>query len=117
MPTASGHTKAILASKVMGTNVYNTQGESIGEIEDIVLDKTSDAIIYAVVSFGGFLGIGEKYHPMPWSTLNYDESAGGYVVSMSRDVLERAPAYAIGDLVKGDPGIRDSAQKYYSTRV
>lgn len=115
MPTASGHTKAILASKVQGTDVYNKAGESIGEVKDIVLDKTSDQIMYAVVGFGGFLGIGERYHPMPWASLDYDENMGGYVVSMSREVLEKAPAYEIDDLVRGDGRIRDSAQQYYSS--
>ena len=54
MPTASGHTKAILASRVQGTDVYNKAGESIGEVKDIVLDKTSNQIMYAVVGFGGY---------------------------------------------------------------
>jgi sporulation protein YlmC with PRC-barrel domain len=115
MPTASGHTKAILASKVQGTDVYNKAGESIGEVKDIVLDKTSNQIMYAVVGFGGFLGIGERYHPMPWASLDYDENMGGYVVALSRDVLEKAPAYEIDDLVRGDGQIRDSAQQYYSS--
>ena len=117
MPTASGHTKAILASKVQGTNVYNKSGESIGEVKDIVLDKTSNSIIYAVVGFGGFLGIGEKYHALPWASLDYDENMGGYVVPMTREILEKAPAYEIADLVRGDPGIRDKAQQYYASYI
>ena len=70
MPTPSGHTSAIRASKVKGTSVYNTAGESIGTVEDIVLNKTSNDIMFAVLGFGGFLGIGEKYHPVPWSLLD-----------------------------------------------
>ncbi|HEY2032380.1 MAG TPA: PRC-barrel domain-containing protein, partial [Rhizomicrobium sp.] len=71
MPTSSGHTKAILASKVKGTNVYNTNGDKIGEVEDVVLDKTSDHIMFAALGFGGVLGMGEKYAPVPWSMLDY----------------------------------------------
>ena len=62
MPTASGHTDAIRASRVIGTTVYNTAGDSIGEIEDVMLEKTANDIMFAVIGFGGFLGIGEKYH-------------------------------------------------------
>ncbi len=117
MPTATGHTKAILASRVQGTNVYNSAGETIGEVKDIVLDKTSNSIMYAVVGFGGFLGIGERYHAMPWSSLDYNENVGGYVVPMSRDVLEKAPAYEIDDLVRGDGRISENANKYYAPYI
>ena len=74
MTTATGHTKAIRAGKAIGTNVYDRSGKSIGEVKDIVLDKTSNSILFAVVSFGGFLGIGEKFHPIPWAELDYDPS-------------------------------------------
>jgi len=57
MTTATGHTKAIRAGKAIGTNVYDRSGKSIGEVKDIVLDKTSNSILFAVVSFGGFLGM------------------------------------------------------------
>jgi sporulation protein YlmC with PRC-barrel domain len=69
MPTSSGHTRAIRAKKVLGTAVKTPAGESIGKVEDILLDKLSNNIIYAVVGFGGFLGIGEKYHSVPWTIL------------------------------------------------
>ncbi len=114
MTTASGHTNAILASKIKGTSVFNTQGEKIGHVEDIMLDKTSDQIMYAVLGFGGFLGIGEKYHPMPWSNLDYDEQVGGYVVPISKEALEHAPVYDLGDLTKSDGNIRQKATEYYA---
>jgi sporulation protein YlmC with PRC-barrel domain len=115
MTTAAGHTRAILASKVTGTDVYNPQGEKIGHIEDIVLDKSSDQIMFAVVGFGGMLGIGEKFHPLPWSKLDYDKDTGGYVVSLSTQQLEAAPAYDLNDLTKGDGNIRQTTADYYST--
>jgi sporulation protein YlmC with PRC-barrel domain len=71
----------IAAEKVEGTNVYNLDGEKLGTVDDIMIDKVSGKAIYALMSFGGFLGIGEKYHPLPWSTLKYDESKGGYLVN------------------------------------
>jgi sporulation protein YlmC with PRC-barrel domain len=113
MPTAAGHTNAIRASKVQGTTVYNTAGESIGTVEDIVLSKQSNDIMFAVLGFGGFLGIGEKYHPVPWSLLDYDENKGGYVVPMSREILQAAPSYDMNDLTKNDGQIRDRTNEYY----
>jgi sporulation protein YlmC with PRC-barrel domain len=113
MPTASGHTRAIRASKVQGTTVYNNDGSSIGTVEDVVLDKTSSNIMFAVVGFGGFLGLGEKYHPLPWALLNYDKDKGGYVVPLTKAVLQAAPAYDIDDLTKHDGEIRDKSYSYY----
>ncbi len=87
----------ILASQVRGTEVYNTQGEHLGSVADIVLSKQSGAAQLAIMSFGGFLGIGERYHPLPWQTLTYDETRGGYVVGLTREQLEGAPSYAVGN--------------------
>ena len=114
MNTQSGHTNAIAASRVIGTAVYNTEGESIGTIEDVMLEKTSNGIMFAVIGFGGFLGIGEKYHAIPWSALDYEESRGGYVVPFSKDQLQAAPAHAINELT-GDKGraARDASYDYY----
>ena len=117
MTTSSGHTSAILASRVKDTAVYNGQGERIGTVEDIVLDKLSNRIMFAALGFGGFLGMGEKYHPVPWSMLDYDEDKGGYVVPMNKDVLQNAPAYDLKDLTKHDgsmTGIRETSYDYYN---
>ena len=56
----------------------------LGEIHDVMIDKRSCKIAYAFMSFGGFLGIGEQYHPLPWATLKYDIRQGGYVVGSGR---------------------------------
>jgi sporulation protein YlmC with PRC-barrel domain len=114
MVTETRHTQAIRASRVIGTNVYNTADESIGRIEDVMLDKLSNNIMYAVIGFGGFLGIGEKYHAVPWSSLDYDRDQGGYVVSFSREQLEGAPAYEIDALTEtGSEKARKEAYDYY----
>ena len=117
MPTPSGHTTAILASKVSGTPVYNTQGERIGTVEDVVLDKMSNNIMFAVLGSGGVLGMGEKFRPIPWSVLDYDAEKGGYVVSVTRDILENAPSYKMADLTSddGETAIRAEAFSYYKT--
>ncbi len=114
MPTASGHTSAIRASTVIGTNVNDMSGKKIGEVEDVLLDKLSNNIMFAVVSFGGFLGMAEKYHPVPWSSLNYDKAKGSYVVNYTKEQLEAAPAASIEDLTRNDGrDFRDKAFDYY----
>ena len=86
--------RLISADKVQGTTVYNSSGEKLGTVEDVMIDKLSGKVAYAVMSFGGFLGMGEKYHPLPWSTLTYDTDLNGYSIPMSKEVLEKAPAYS-----------------------
>jgi sporulation protein YlmC with PRC-barrel domain len=114
MATASGHTSAITARKVIGTAVKDPTGKKIGQVEDVVLDKQSNNIMFAVVGFGGFLGVAEKYHPIPWSSLDYDEDENGYVVSYSKDQLKAAPADSIEALTRGDGfAYRDRAYDYY----
>ena len=102
MPTATGHTSAIRATKVCGTSVNDKSGKKIGEVEDVMLDKLSNNILFAVVSFGGFLGMAEKYHPIPWSELKYDKANDSYVVSFTKEQLAAAPAGSIDELTQGD---------------
>ena len=102
MPTPSGHTTAIRASRVIGSRVKNPQGEVIGEVEDVILDKMSNQILFAVVGFGGFLGIAEKFHPIPWSLLDYQPEEAAYVVPYTKEELKVAPSNTIGELTKGD---------------
>ena len=113
MTTATGHTSAILASRVKGTSVYNTTGDKIGTVEDIVLDKQSNQIMFAALGFGGVLGMGEKYYPVPWSLLDYSEDKGGYVVPLNKDTLDKAPAYELKDLTKHDGSLGDIRTQTY----
>lgn len=114
MPTPQGHTTAIRGSRVIGTDVYNTAGDKIGEVEDIMLDKMSNSIMFAVVGFGGFLGMGEKYHAIPWGSLDYEKDKGGYIVPYTKEELEQGPADTIKELSKDDGyAARDAAFDYY----
>ena len=102
------------SDKVEGTNVYRSNGERIGEIERIMLEKRSGKVAYAVMSFGGFLGMGEKYHAVPWATLDYDTDKGGYVVPFTKEQLQAAPAYSINELTGADSeAARDASFQYY----
>ena len=94
MATEQRETASLIGSdKVEGTAVYGRDEKQIGSIERIMIDKVSGKVAYAVVSYGGFLGIGEDHYPTPWSSLNYDTRLGGYVIGITADQLQGAPKY------------------------
>lgn len=89
---ATRETHNLIASdKVEGTPVRRSDGEKIGTIERVMIDKRSGKVAYAVMSFGGFLGLGEGYHTLPWSVLKYNTSLDAYEVNLSEDQLRSAP--------------------------
>ena len=103
----------IAADAVTGTNVYNPTGEKLGEVDDVMIDKVSGRAVYAIMSFGGFLGMGEKYHPLPWQTLKYDTAKGGYVVNLDKKRLEDAPNYDKEGKFDWTPDYGRTVDKYY----
>ena|ERR1022692_1924350 len=100
--------KLIYASKVSGDTVRNSAGQSIGHIEDIAIDSITGDIAYAVLSLGGFLGIGERFHPVPWSVLKYEPDQNSYLVTLSNDELKAAPMYSKSTFAE----LRDSAENF-----
>jgi hypothetical protein len=95
---ATKETVQLIASdKVEGTAVYNPNGDRLGTIANLMVDKLSGQVDYAVMSFGGFLGIGEDYYPLPWNKLKYSPQMGGYVVDLDKRVLDQAPRYSAID--------------------
>jgi hypothetical protein len=86
-------TSLIGSDKVEGTAVYGADEKKIGSIERVMIDKTSGKVAYAILSFGGFMGMGEDYYPVPWSTLKYDSNLEGYRVNLTEDQLKKAPKY------------------------
>jgi sporulation protein YlmC with PRC-barrel domain len=112
------HGRLIAASQVNGTSVYNPAGEKLGSIYDVMLEKGSGKAEYAIMSFGGFLGIGDKYHPLPWDALTYSPEQGGYVVNIDRSRLEGAPSYAADETgMWDDPGYGRRVTDYYGHPV
>ena len=83
----------IASDKVEGTKVYGSDNKHIGSIERVIIEKRSGRVAYAVLGFGGFLGLGEDRYPLPWAKLTYDENLGGYRTDVTRDQVERAPKY------------------------
>lgn len=95
--TSKRETSTLIGSdKVEGTPVRRPNGEKIGEIERIMIDKRSGKVAYAVMSFGGFLGMGEDYYPIPWDSLKYNTALDAYELDIDEDQLQGAPSYKAG---------------------
>ncbi len=82
------------SDKVEGTAVYGPDDRKIGSIERVMIDKISGRVSYAVLGFGGFLGLGNDHYPLPWESLKYDTRIGGYRTGITEDQLRGAPHYA-----------------------
>lgn len=92
---ARDETMSLIASdKVEGTAVFNRAGEKLGSIHNFMVNKQSGQVEYAVLSFGGVLGMGTDFYPLPWDTLTYDTAQGGYLVDIDKEMLKSAPHYA-----------------------
>lgn len=113
--TEARETHELIGSdKVEGTNVYGTGDEKIGSIERIMIDKRSGRVSYAVLAFGGFLGVGHDHYPVPWPQLTYDTKLGGYRTHISKQQLDKAPKYANEtDWDWGDPVRGRKVYDYY----
>src|SRR5690606_24380214 len=99
----------ISSDKVKGTRVYNRKGEDLGTVDHLMIDKPSGRVGFAVVSFGGFLGMGENYRALPWAALTYDTGRDGYLVDASDEILRSSPE-GISDEHYGD---RDWGSRVY----
>jgi len=111
---ATDETDRLIASdKVHGTAVYNRAGERLGDVHNFMVDKRSGQVAYAVMSFGGFLGLGQSYHPLPWKVLSYDPRMAGYVVDLSREKLQEAPSFAASDTPIWSGTYADRIDAYY----
>lgn len=108
--------RLIASDKVEGTRVYSRRGDRLGTVRNVMIDKRSGRVEYAVMDFGGFLGIGKRHHPLPWAVLRYDEDRYGYVVDMDERELERAPSYRTGEEPDWDRGYGEHVHGYYGTR-
>ncbi len=114
---AIDETKRLIASsKVEGTPVYDKNGKGLGTIYNFMVDKYTGQVAYAVMSFGGFLGLGESYHPLPWKALTYDTSLEGYVVGIDPTQLEHAPTHGAGEDPFSDPAYGEKVRDYYGVR-
>ena len=103
----------IASNKVEGTAVYDRKGKKLGEIYNFMVGKRSGRVAYAVMSFGGLLGIGSQHYPLPWSALDYDPERGGYVVDLDKDQLNGAPSHAADQNGFADPGYARRVSEFW----
>jgi hypothetical protein len=105
--------RLIASNKVEGTAVYGRDGHRLGSIYNFMVDKRSGKVEYAVMTYGGFLGMGTRYYPMPWDILSYDTRLGGYRVEMVERDLERAPSFDRNSEPNFDRGYDDRVRGWY----
>jgi hypothetical protein len=104
----------IASDRVEGTPVRRSEGDRIGTIERLMIDKLSGNVAYAVLSFGGFLGMGQKHLPIPWARLKYDPLLGAYHLDLTDEELNRAPSFAAdGEFDWGDRSREVDVHNYY----
>ena len=108
--------RLIASDKVEGTAVYSPDGHHLGTVQNFMVDKVSGQVAYAVLAFGGFLGVGESHHPLPWRSLRYSVELGGYVVDIDENTLSGAPSHSPGDDPFGDPAYGGRLDDYYGGR-
>ena len=114
-PAAVDETDRLIGSdKIGGAAVFNDAGDSLGSINAVMIDKRSGQIEYAVLSLGGFLGVGSKYYPVPWKALEYEWQIGGYFVDLDKSRLVDAPSYEGNDTPDwNDPNFGRQIDDFY----
>jgi len=113
MNTSMQDHAVISSDRVEGTAVYNQAGDKLGTIDDLMIDKVSGQVRYAVLEFGGFLGMGTDRYPLPWNVLKYDTSREGYVVPVDKAQLQGAPSYAEDDVPEYTDDYSRRVSAYY----
>ena len=109
--------KVMSASTLIGDDVKNHSGQDLGKIEEIVLDTEQNRIAYAVLSFGGILGVGDKLFAIPWQALNLDTDEKCFYLDVNKEKLESAPGFDKNnwpDMANNDWGMR--VHDYYSVK-
>ena len=112
---ATEETRRLIASdKVEGTAVFDRNGNHLGRVHHLMIDKYSGQVAYAIASFGGFFGIGENWVPLPWKALSYEPRVAGYVVGVDRGRLGNAPNYpATTDPDWSDRAYTEEIERYW----
>lgn len=106
----------ISSRRVEGTSVYSESGEKLGTIHSVMIGKKSGQVAYAVLSAGGWLGIGAHVHPLPWELLTYDVDRDGYVVAIGKEQLRDAPSMTLDETDRPiDRNYQEQVSSYWGT--
>ena len=108
----------ISSARVEGTPVFDPAGKKLGSVHSVMIHKRSGQVAYALLSFGGFLGVPSRVHPIPWEKLVYDTGRAGYVVDLSRAALEQAPTLSLDAAERPSPrGYDEALFGYYGSTM
>ena len=111
---SGNQTRVLTAHSIIGDDVVNTAGEHVGDIKDLMIDVTKGSIAYAVLDFGGFLGIGSKYFAVPWGSFTVDEDNKRLVLNVSKERLEGSPGFDKDNWpMSSDAAFYASVNQYY----
>jgi sporulation protein YlmC with PRC-barrel domain len=105
----------ISSEDVEGTEVYDPSGKHIGEVDHLTIEKMSGRVAYAVISFGGFLGLGHSHYPVPWNALTYDTKLSGFRTNINEKQLRDAPEFS--DDSWGDRDWEARTHKHYGAQT
>ncbi len=106
------------ADTLIGNDVFNRDSEDLGDIKEIMIDMRTGRVSYAVMSFGGFMGVGEKLFAVPWDALSLDTTNKRFVLDVDRERLETAPGFDHNKWPDmADPAWEESIRAYYGTKL
>lgn len=106
--------RLVSTSRIEGATVYNVEGQPLGKISSLIADNQTGQIEYAVLALGGFLGMGESQHPLPWDRLAHDTRRGGYILDVDKGLLRGGPSYRASDEPDYDPAYAGRVSGYYA---
>lgn len=108
----------IASNRVEGTKVYGRDGDKIGTVDHVMIEKRSGQAREAVIDASGFLGLGGTRHTVPWQKLKYDTELDGYKLDVTEDQLKNAPSHSERDQDKAeDQQYRATVYEYYAVPV
>jgi hypothetical protein len=104
----------VTAGALTGKTLFDGAGEKMGVIKELFVDRVTGQVEFVLGATGGFLGMGEKFHPLPWSILSYNHTPEGYVVRIDREAIRQAPAYDRDQLASAHYGWGDQVRRYFA---
>ncbi len=112
---ATDDARLVSAATLSGQPLFDGSGDKLGVVKELFINKMSGQIEFVLGATGGFLGVGEKFHPLPWSLLTYSNTPEGYVVSVGKEAIRAAPAYDREQLNSVQYGWADQVQRYFAS--
>lgn len=105
----------ITAGALSGKVLFDQAGDKLGVVKEVFINRVTGQVEFVLGATGGFLGVGEKFHPLPWSLLSYNHTPEGYVAHADRDAIRAAPAYDREQLSSAHYGWSDQVRRYFAS--